>query len=153
MGTRGPAPKTAVEPVDPNAFKDPLPPAPSSLSADEVAEYERVREIGGSHYKLADLEAVIDFAQTTVRERQVSAGIDWANGGTVIREHNGSEYADPRISIVTMLGKKKLALAQKLGLTPADRARLLGGVASKPAENPLLAEIRSAQNLKVVSNG
>ena len=152
MGARGPAPKTSVEPLDPNAFNGDMPPPPPDMSPEGVAEFKRIAEIGGSHYTAADYQTIIDFVELLEKERAIHAEIEWPHA-TLVSTRTGATYVDPRYSIWSSLRKARFALAQKLGMNPTDRARLLGGVASKPAENPLLAEIRSAQKLKAVANG
>lgn len=140
MGARGPQPgfreKLKAK------FTEGVPPPPDWLDGLAVEEYERVSEELAKqpgHLQMVDMAVLAQYAQSYSDMVRLTAEIR-LYGEFAFSERTKTEYAHPRIGMLSMAKKSMLDCATKLGFTPTARSQL--GPREKKAANPLNSILR-----------
>lgn len=137
MGARGPQPgfKEKLK----AHFTDGVPPPPDWLDAAAVEEYLRVSEElekQPGHLQMVDMAVLAQYAQSYSDTVRLTAEIR-IFGEFAYSPKTWTEYAHPRVGMLSMARKALLECATKLGFSPTSRSQL--GPREKKAANPLNA--------------
>lgn len=132
MGARGPAPKTKVGTIK---FRAGVPPPPAWLDAAAKAEYVRAVD------ELAAADASVQQPDMAVLARYAQAYSDVARLSQKIRDEGEvtqgvqGPVANPRLRALSLAHRTLAETCQKLGFSPADRARVPKAAASSKPDN------------------
>ena len=132
MGSRGPAPKAKAGTIK---FRAGVPPAPPWLDDDAKAEYARAAE------ELEAAEASVQQPDMAVLARYAQAYSDVARLTQKIRDEGEvtmgvqGPVANPRLRALSLAHRTLAETCQKLGFSPADRARVPKAAASSKPDN------------------
>lgn len=132
MGLRGPSPKPKAGSIK---FREGVPPPPDWLDAAAADEYRRaVEEIAaaGSPPQQPDLAMLASYAQAYADVARLTKAI--REEGEVLDGAQGP-VANPRLRALSIAQRSLAQTCQRLGFSPADRARVPKGAAAG-VENP-----------------
>lgn len=132
MGNRGPLPKTKPGSIK---FRPGVPVAPAWLDRAAQAEYARAVD------ELAAADASVQQPDMAMLARYAQAYSDVARLSVQIRDEGEvtqgvqGPVANPRLRALSMAHRNLAETCQKLGFSPADRARVPKAAASSKPDN------------------
>lgn len=132
MGSRGPAPKAKSGTIK---FRPGVPPPPSWLDDDACVEYDRAAEElkqADASLQQPDMAMLASYAQAYADVARLTKKI--RDEGEVARGPQGP-VVNPRLRALAQAQRVLAQTCQKLGFSPADRARVPKAAASSKPDN------------------
>lgn len=140
MGARGPAPKAKQQSAI--KFRPGVPPPPDWLSDSAKIEYVRAAEeleAADGALQQVDLAALASYAQAYAEVARITKVI--ATEGDVIASPQGLK-ANPRLQSLALAQRSLATMMQRLGFSPADRARVPKSGATGRPDNPFASFVK-----------
>lgn len=140
MGARGAIPRNAAKACI--KFRAGVPPAPSWLDADAKKEYARAADelmAAEASLQQADFYVLATYAQACSDVARLTKQI--RDEGEVITTPHGVQ-SNPRLRALSQAQRSLMSTTQKLGFSPADRARVPKSAASSKPDNAFSAYVK-----------